>query len=60
MADITPGTTHAVATFNKSLCGVECTSDWDEDDDAEFIYSLDPTEVNCKGCLYMLLTKQDG
>jgi hypothetical protein len=52
--DITPGITHAVKRFDESLCGLECTSDWDEDDDAEFIYSNDITQVDCKRCLEIL------
>lgn len=51
MADITPGITHAVKAYDESICGIEITSEWEEDDDAEFIYSNDLSEVNCNNCL---------
>lgn len=54
MSDITPGTVHFANIIGKSACGIEFTDEYDEDDDAEFIYTHDVNAVNCTECLYNL------
>lgn len=54
MANITPEITHYANSYGESLCGLEASSDWEEDDDAEFWYTWNKSEVDCKNCLKIL------
>lgn len=54
MANISPDTTHYANAYGESLCGIEVTSDWEEDDDAEFWYTWKKSEVDCENCLRII------
>lgn len=58
MADITPEVTHFANAYGESLCGIEITSDYEEDDEAEFWYTWNESKVDCENCLKFLTTKQ--